>query len=301
MAYGSLLRPSDVFCAPRQIDSLDGCFFTHAIDLPGYGTMPGQWDMRGGVEDCLGFVDMRGKRVLHVGSDSGFLGFAMESRGAEVVCLDGPGRSWDVVPFSQADGAAARRSLDRHLETIRRAYWFSHRALGSRVRLARGTAYAVPDLVGPAEIAVLNHALPRLRDPFRGLHAVARFARETMIVTDVAASRGSWLRGSWLQDLVPPSRRPAFFVPRAHRPEGWGSWWRLPPETVQEILAILGFSESALHRHRQPQLGAPRDCYTIVARRTGPTSDDLAEDDAAAEAIAGRHGGGERGRACGDR
>ncbi|MFH6786500.1 MULTISPECIES: glycosyltransferase family 61 protein [Methylobacterium] len=275
MAYGSLLRPSDVFCAPRQIDSLDGCFFTHAIDLPAYGTMPGQWDMRRGVEDCLGFVDVRGKRVLHAGSDSGFLGFAMEQRGAEVVCLDEPGLSWDIVPFPQADEAGARRTLDRHLETIRRAYWFSHRALGSRVRLARGTPYAVPDLVGPAEIAVLNHALPRLRDPFRGLHAVARFARETMIVTDVAASRGSWLR-----DLVRPSRRPAFFVPRARRPEGWGSWWRLPPETVQEILAILGFSDSAVHRHRQLHLGAARDCYTVVARRTGPTGGDPADDDA---------------------
>lgn len=271
MSYASLTRPGDVFCAPMRIESLDGCFFTHTVDLPVYGTMPGQWDMRGGVEDCLGFVAMRGKRVLHVGCDSGFLGFEMEKQGAEVICLDGSaGGSWDIVPFPQRDDASARQRLDQHLDAIGRAYWFSHRTLASRVRLVRGTAYAIPDLIGPTDIVVLNHALPRLRDPFRGLHAAARFARETMIVTDATASRRHWLR-----DLARPSRLPAFFVPRAHRPEGWGTWWRLSPETVQEILAILGFAESAVHAHRQTHLGAPRPCYTIVARRTGPTNDDL--------------------------
>ncbi|GJE04704.1 hypothetical protein GMJLKIPL_6670 [Methylobacterium isbiliense] len=51
-------------------------------------------------------------------------------------------------------------------------------------------------------------------------------------------------------------------------------WWRLSPETVQEMLAILGFAESAVHTHRQRYLGASRPCYTIVARRTDPTNDD---------------------------
>jgi hypothetical protein len=192
MPSAPLTPPSDVFCVPQPVESLDGCFFTHAIDLPGYGTMPGQWDMRGGVEDCLGFVAVDGKRVLHVGCDSGFLGFEMEKRGAEVVRLDGTaGGSWDVVPFARPDGASARPGLDQHLAAIARAYWFSHRALASRIRLARGTAYAIPDLVGPADVAVLDHALPRLRDPFRGLHAAARFARETMIVTDLLRAPGA--------------------------------------------------------------------------------------------------------------
>ncbi|WP_288581212.1 hypothetical protein [uncultured Methylobacterium sp.] len=269
MSYVPLLRPSDVFRPPMPVESLDSCFFTHTIDLPGYGTIPGQWDMRGGVEDCIGFVALRGKRILQIGDDSGFLGFEMEKRGAEVIGLDGSaGRSWDIVPFPQPEGPSSRQKLDRHLDTIRRAYWFSHRTLGSRIRLVRGTPYAIPDLIGPADIVVLNDALHRLRDPFRGLHAAARFARETMIVSDVAASR------HWLRDLAQLARQPAFFVPRAHRPDGWGSWWRLPPATVQEMLAILGFADSAVHRHRQIYLGAPRLCYTVVARRTGPTSDD---------------------------
>lgn len=270
MSYASFLRPSEVFCTPMQIDDPDGCFFTHTIDLPVRGTMPGQWDLRGGVDDCLGFVAVSGKRVLHLGGGSGFLSFEMEKRGAEVVCLDGSGsRSWDIVPFPRLDAGQMRRMLDQHLEAIRRAYWLSHAALGSRIRLARGTAYAVPDIVGPADIVVLSSVLPSLRDPFRGLHATARLARETLIITEGAAPRRRWL-----QAIARPLGLSASFVPRADRPTGWNVWWRLSPETVQQMLAILGFAESAVHTHRQRYLGASRPCYTIVARRTDPTNDD---------------------------
>ncbi|MGY2052991.1 hypothetical protein [Methylobacterium sp. JK268] len=81
--------PGAVFCTPEHVDDPKGCYFTHTVDLPGYGIMAGHRDLRGRVEDCLGFVDVSRKRVLHLGVSSGFLCFEMEKRGADVVCLDG--------------------------------------------------------------------------------------------------------------------------------------------------------------------------------------------------------------------
>jgi len=67
----------------------------------------GPWDIRGGVDDYLGNVDLKGKRVLEVGTASGFLCYTMEGRGADVVAYDlSDKQSWDVVPYAQYDHAA---------------------------------------------------------------------------------------------------------------------------------------------------------------------------------------------------
>ncbi|WP_018261730.1 class I SAM-dependent methyltransferase [Methylobacterium sp. WSM2598] len=257
-------RPGGPVAAPLRVDSPQDCFFTHTIELPGHGLMRGEWDARGRVESCLGHVDVAGKRVLDIGCASGFLSFELEARGAEIVSLDIPGaRHWDVVPFPELDGDAALDLLGRHLDAIRRAYWLSHRALGSRARYVQGTAYAIPAEVGPVDVALLGSVLPHLRDPFRALHAAARIARDSLIVIEVAPRR-RWPFGS-------PDRPPAF-LPRASRPDRWESWWRLAPGTIREMLAVLGFADAALHRHRLIHAGRPRDCTTLVAHRTAPTN-----------------------------
>ena len=37
----SLLAP------PRQVERLEDCLFYHTMDLPGFGVVRGQWDLRG--------------------------------------------------------------------------------------------------------------------------------------------------------------------------------------------------------------------------------------------------------------
>lgn len=58
------------------------------MDIPGYGGVEGEWDLRKGVKEYLGNVDFKGKRVLEIGTASGFLCFYMEGQGAEVVAYD---------------------------------------------------------------------------------------------------------------------------------------------------------------------------------------------------------------------
>jgi hypothetical protein len=75
--------------------------FYHTIDLPGFGTMMGQWDLRPGIDRYLGDVRFGGKRVLDVGCANGFLSFHLERCGAEVVSFDmDENQEWDIVPYS---------------------------------------------------------------------------------------------------------------------------------------------------------------------------------------------------------
>ena len=59
----------------------DDYHFYHAIDLPGIGEMPGEWDLRHAPDEYLGNVVVTNKRVLDMGTANGFLSFHMESKG----------------------------------------------------------------------------------------------------------------------------------------------------------------------------------------------------------------------------
>ena len=89
-----------LYATPRQVGSPDKCHFYHVMETPGHAMTPGgHWDLRGGEEDCIGHIDLSGKRVLEIGPESGYSCFFMESRGADVISvehtrtLDGPSRS----------------------------------------------------------------------------------------------------------------------------------------------------------------------------------------------------------------
>src|ERR1700691_3228003 len=95
---------SEPYAEPRNITSLGECYFYHSIDLPEYGAVSGEWDLRPGLDAYLGKYDFAGKRVLDVGAASGILSFHAESRGAEVVSFDlSEDYPWDIVPFSNQD------------------------------------------------------------------------------------------------------------------------------------------------------------------------------------------------------
>ena len=70
------------YALPRVVTDLADCAFYHSMDLPGHGTVEGMFDLRGAVDEYLGGVDLRGKRVLELGTADGFLCFEMERRGA---------------------------------------------------------------------------------------------------------------------------------------------------------------------------------------------------------------------------
>lgn len=212
------------YTTPRDVASRDECYFYHTMDVPGHGTVEGEWDLRGAIGAYLGDFDFAGKRVLDVGAASGILSFHIEQQGADVVSFDlSDAFDWDIVPFKSNDHEAARRERRAHLRRINNGYWFCHKAFGSRAKMVNGVVYDIPQTIGPVDVAIFGSILLHLRDPFLALENGARLAQEAMIVADV--SPYGRLGSRFL-------KRPRF-MPKADRPD-WvtDGWFRLPPLLV---------------------------------------------------------------------
>jgi len=253
-----------VFAPPRVVDDLDQCDFYHTMDLPRYGTVQGQWDLRSGVREYLGGVDFRAKRVLDVGTASGCLAFWMENAGATVVGYDlSDAFDWDIVPFGGVDVRAEQASRKRHIARLNNSFWLAHRALGSSARVAYGSVYAIPDALGAFDIAVFGSILLHLRDPFRALEQALALTRETAIVTDVLPRRALLLPlfARWFGACT-------FFLPDGRVKAPSDSWWLLTPALIVRMLGVLGFGSCQVTFHKQPYGGRSRRLYTVVGRRT---------------------------------
>lgn len=254
-----ITRSSFPYADPRQVTSLDDCYFYHTMDVPGHGTISGEWDLRGKVDTYLGNYDFDGKRILDVGAASGLLSFHMESRGAQVVSFDlSENFDWDIVPFAGVDNRAKRQERRSHLRKINNGYWFCHQAFRSNARMVNGVVYDIPESIGPVDVAVFGSILLHLRDPFLALENAARLVTDAIIVADLSPF------GKFGSKFKKNPR----FMPNSTQPEGISDgWFRLPPLLVQEYLGILGFRHCTLSWNNFMYGSHVRPIYTIIASR----------------------------------
>jgi hypothetical protein len=303
--------PTALYADPRRVDSLDDCWFYHTTDVPGHGTVQGNWDLRGHVDEYLGGVSWAGKRVLELGTASGFFCFEMEARGAEVVAFDlAPGLAPDILPVaSHHDLGELTRGLAGLMERLRNSYWLCHRLHGSRAKVVYGNIYELPAGIGPVDVATFGSILLHLRDPFLALANAVRFARESIVVTDVF-HQNEWdarvlatgylpaaatppaspvtlagrVRRRLARALVGPAPAPPappavsvpaqVFLPDPADPtliHRMNSWWQFSPAVIQRFLGVLGFGDSTVTTHSQTFDKDNRiRLFTVVARRTAP-------------------------------
>jgi hypothetical protein len=283
--------PADVYVPPKLVTRLEDCVFYHTMEIPGVGLVEGQWDLRESADAYLGHAELADRRVLELGKASGFLTFHMERAGAEVVAYDLSSQDdWDVVPMARLEG---RSQADIHalyppgvqhwrdflrirregIERLNNGFWLAHRAFGSRARLVTGTAYAVPEAIGPVDVATFGSILLHLRDPFLALQRGLRLAREAAIVTDLAPDTVQHVAAEG--DAGEAARARALgayakFIPDPRAGGPLDLWWQLSPELVVRMLAILGFEDAAVTHSAHRFQGAPIPLYTVVARRTVP-------------------------------
>lgn len=288
------MQDNSPYAAPRHVSDLRDCYFYHLIDLPGHGTVGEEWDLRGAEDAYLGHVSFQGKRVLELGTASGFLCRYMESNGASVVGFDlSSDNSWDLVPFAKFDISSHAATMKKHIEMIKNGWWLAHRLLGSEAKAVYGDIYAVPREVGFVDVSTFGALLLHLRDPFQALCNVLQLTRETVIVTEVDPEQPV---GSPIGSCIPPNaatglkrlvkrllgRRIAsdasshagtlYFLPnfRADDANMAVTWWCFPATVVREMLGVLGFERTTVTVHRQLYRGKAVRMYTVVGHRTKP-------------------------------
>lgn len=260
------LIADSLYATPWVVTDPEDCYFYHTMEIPGLGEVEGQWDLRKGFDEYTGGIDYANKRVLEIGTASGFFCFALENLGADVVAYDlSEAQSWDHVPMAEIDAgevAVARRALVRK---INNGYWFAHRALQSSARVVYGTVYEIPERIGPVDIATYFSVLLHVRDPFLALQKGVRLAQETVVVTDILNPHR---RG------LPPVDDPGGtlpnmeFVPEFAKRRPVDTWWYLTPAIVQAFLGVLGFGRSRVSVHTQTASWGEEELFTVVAHRT---------------------------------
>jgi hypothetical protein len=247
-----------IYAEPRSVSDLKECYFYHTMDIPGHGTITGNWDLRSKLDAYLGHVDFRNKRVLDVGAASGLVSFQVEQQGADVVSFDlDPNHDWDVVPFAKwnyKEGFVERRESARKLNN---AYWFAHQAFRSRAKMVNGNVYAIPEGIGPVDIAIYGSILLHLRDPFLALQNGLRLTTETVIISEVHRGQAQ------------PTTEPCLgFLPDAKTVEPKRVWWDVRPEWVIRAIGVLGFEDVKIEHHIQLYENREIPVYTVVGKRT---------------------------------
>jgi hypothetical protein len=254
----SQAAPGGIYAPARQVETLDDCYFYHTVELPEFGLIEGEWDLRNGVEAYLGNIDPAGMRILEVGTANGYLCFEMERRGADVVAYDlSDEYDWDIVPFGGSIDQKLRAERRKRIRQLNNAWWLTHRLLHSRAKVVYGTAYTIPEAIGPVDTATFGCILLHLRDPFLALQRAAVLARQTLVVTDVMPGWGD-----------ETNNHPLTFIPDPANPDMNDSWCYLAPGLVERYLHILGFPRTAISYHQPLFQGHPAPLYTVTGSRT---------------------------------
>jgi tRNA (mo5U34)-methyltransferase len=177
----------------------------HTLELPGGIVTPGYYDHRPlvpyyGIPD-----DLRGKRVLDVGSWDGFWSFEFERRGASVVAVD-----LDVLTKVDFPPAIRNAVLDAKLEQrFGGGFELARRALGSKVeRIVRNVYDLDPADVGTFDLVHFSDVSQHLQRPLEAYRRIRSVTAGSAMIVDafdpdlddtknLVEYRGGWVDVTW--------------------------------------------------------------------------------------------------------
>lgn len=261
------LGKQSIYASPLVVTDINDCFFYHTMEVPGFGLREGQWDLRYTLNEYLGKVSFKDKRVLEIGTADGFICFHMERLGAQVVAYDlSPHDEWDIIPFAGYDYLQYLKDRKEQIRQLNNAFWLCHRLFESKAQMVYGTVYAIPPEIGQVDISIFGSILLHLRDPFGALQRALALVRETVIVAEPL-----WM--TRLSRILAKIGLPYMqFLPDFKKCEPKDAWWYLPPTVISRFVQVLGFEDVQIHYHTQQYSswgGYKRvPYYTIVGKRT---------------------------------
>ena len=234
-------------------------YWYHTVELPGGLLTPGLYDFRAALPK-FGFPeDMRGLRVLDVGSATGFFAFEFEKRGARVLSVElpslyaldrFPGQDIEqtlekigqmIVPKSLGDlgGYVKKYTAEQlYFYLLEGPYQFCRKLLDSRIERCYATVYDLSAAqVGACDLVFMGDILLHTLNPLQALAAVAPLCRGTLVLSQV----------------VPESPDGAAFLlyVGGDSPDSDEvSWWLPNKPCLVQLLKKLGFRSVVEHgRH----------------------------------------------------
>jgi len=270
----------------------EDCSFYHTSVLKAGTILQGAWDLRGGEDSYLGGGSFDRVRVLEVGPASGFFTFHLEDRGAEVVSFEaGYDRHIDVLPpITHEDPRPAMPLVMSELARINNSWWYLHRDRNSTAKIAYGNIYNLPSDLQMFDTSLFGSVLLHLRDPFLAMEEAGKLTTRRMIVTEalygdlddptLLTRIATGIR--WRMRARPgrigggnPANVQRFAPEISHRGAST-IWWNFSPGSVVNMMARLGFPQTAVTFHSQRyRIGSdlsvePVDVamFTVVGERT---------------------------------
>jgi hypothetical protein len=261
-------RTTPVFVASRDDVRLEDCAFYHTMDLPGYGLVKGEWDLRGKEREYLGSYNFAGASVIEFGPASGGLTFFIDRECARIVSFEvADDGHIDILPLATRDYAgevAFSRFMGRQ---IKNSWMLARKAFASKARACYGDIYRIPPDIGHYDVGVFAAILLHLRDRFGALRAGAEHIKNAVIVTDVLRP-GCESETESLMRFSPGGESSVLY------------WWDLSPGAVVRMLQLVGFPRIEITYHRQriyamteqyvrrePVAAGDVQLYTVVGRR----------------------------------
>lgn len=246
---------------PWNVQEVRDCYFYHSIDLPGIGIIDGDWDLIGDFDDYIGQLDLSGKRILDVGTASGFLTFEAEKRGAQVVSFDvQDGRQHQRLPFRDnlfmTDYQAWLHDRNQRIRKLKNSYWLAHRLLRSRADVLYGDVYALPDELGTFDVVLVGQVLVHLRDGISALSSIAQRSHDLVVIVEhVINDHSCWGK----------------MLGKAAMPDLDYSFWHYSLGFYREILGMLGFEiikvSTKSYRRNVPGLSRLCELTTVVGHK----------------------------------
>jgi len=189
----------------------------HTIDLGNGIVTPGHYDHRPYLCHYRLPDNLHGKRVIDIGTASGFFAFEFERRGASVLATDLP--EWfehDFGPNYQADKTVETGNVYLH-----QPFEVARQALDSKVTRKLINIYDLsPQTVGTFDLAFCGSVLLHLTDPIKALWKIASVTRDMAIIATAI-------------DPQEPDRPIATLVGHQR-----GDTWWIPTRACLELMAV---------------------------------------------------------------
>jgi hypothetical protein len=208
------------------------CYFYHSITYPDGETVNGTWDIRGKFNGYIGNYPINGKTILDIGTASGFLAFSAEAAGGIVTALEAAHPiEFKRVPVKDTRYFDCRREWqnfvnETHLVPLKNSWWYGWEKFGSNCKLVYGAIEELYYWDERFDVVLAGAIVEHISDPITAIGAMARIARDAVIIAFTEVSETDDLLMQPIQGMDPDHDY---------------LWWRLSRGLYRKLFGQLGF------------------------------------------------------------